>query len=230
MAKINIDNYIKKEYGTTTEEIPTYQDFEADFITKGLENTERTFANPAHDLPRIGGLNRYERTFSDWNKVTISNAQLERSVIPGIATVKVDFSKEIKKDKKPGYDYTKVKDYGANSKQISISIKMSGQDYALYKRDIVPMLQLKTFENKEENIIYLDNQLISDYGVNSVLLESVSSSSPEVGITVIDLVFVEVQDPVKQPYVNFKKTNVKNVTANNSSVAPKTDGKQKYVK
>jgi hypothetical protein len=226
--KININNYIKKEYGTTSEVIPTSQDYEADFISTSLEDTNQ-FNIP--DLPIATGLNRYERQYGDWNKVTISNDQLIKQVIPGVATVKVDFSKEIKKDKKPGYDYTKVKDYGANSKQISISIKMNGIDYALYKRDIVPMLQLKTFSNKEENIIYIENQMTLDYGIEPVLLESVSSSSPEVGITVIELVFVEAMDPVKQPYVNFPKANVKNPTATVGSAAkknPTADGKGKH--
>lgn len=155
------------------------------------------------EKPLISSVNAY----THWSVLKINGIDC-----PGAAKIDVNFSKDINKTKLPGYDYCDVLDNGANLKQISVTIRMNAFDYATYKATIQDHLVVKTgntggltaggsglLDPPLENIIYLENQLLADYGVSRAVLESISQSTPEINMTEIRLEFVEYVEKAKRP-------------------------------
>lgn len=122
-----------------------------------------------------------------FNKIYINGKE-----VPGMAVVSVTFEKELKKQKKVGYHYETVSDLGAKNKVVNVKLKMNGVDYTKYKSEIQPELKLTNFTNtKTPPIIKIENPLLEQYDITEVFLESISQSSPSVGLVDIDISFIE---------------------------------------
>jgi hypothetical protein len=161
--------------------------------------------------------------------------------VPGKATINVSFSRDINKPKLAGYDYSDILDNGSNPKQINISLLMNAFDYAAYLNAIQPILAVKSsnagysevnhglLNEQLENVITLENSLLSDYGISRVVLETISQSSPEIGMTSIDLGFVEYKTKIKRPERPKPSKKIGNNTGVKQGAATLIpDGKNKY--
>jgi hypothetical protein len=204
--------------------------YESDVVAKKLTIFDKYYSKIENNNEKP--LLSIERAYSDWNILKINGLE-----VPGKANISVNFSRDIERKKLPGYDYADVLDNGSNLKQISISILMNGVDYNNYLTTIQSILAVKYSSVNDqmyglfnatpplENVIFMENPLLLQYGISRVVMESISQSSPEIGLTEVRLECVEYIEKHKRPARPKKNTNVK---TSQKTAPPLVVGDSKY--
>ncbi len=157
-----------------------------------------------------------------WDKLTLVISGVTYK-IPGQAKVSVSVSRKINKDKADKLDGEAVTDVGSNASSIKVAIQMSGSEYSDFCRIILPAMQVKGAKGKDKKPIICNHPQLGAVGIQLIILQSLDLPSPESGVTVVSMSFLESTKakptPQKKPQ-NFGE----NVTTDNWFFLPDENG------
>ena len=134
---------------------------------------------------------------SIWNTFTIvvnGTAQ----TIPGLASVNVNVSRSLNKQKATDQDGEIVTDKGGTAASITVDVLMNGYQYEMFCKTILPALQVKSIKGKQRDPIICDHPQLTACGIQKILLDNISFPAPKEGLVTISLKFAEYTKPKPQ--------------------------------